>query len=260
MPTITIITICFNNIEELKATCQSIDIQVEKVHEHWIIDGSKNDEIKNYLQVNEQPNYRKWICEPDDGIADAFNKGIKNATGDFIQFLNSGDILYDNNVIEIVQTTLQQNLTSKWLHGQLQLQRGGQQVIIGKPFDAAKVYRGMRSTFHPTMYVHQSLFNKYGNFSKQYKIAMDYDFLVRIRTEPFTFVAQTIAIFDNTGVSNNNYLASLKEMEIIYTYHCGKSLMLKFWQIRLKFLYYLFQTKLGKWFYWMKANLKLENF
>jgi glycosyltransferase involved in cell wall biosynthesis len=258
MPTIAIITICFNNIEELKATCQSVDMQDEKPYEHWIIDGSKNDTIKNYLQAIIQPSYRKWICEPDNGIADAFNKGIKNATGEYIQFLNSGDILYNEKILEKIQTTLVQNPTSKWLHGQLQMQRGGQRVIIGKPFDATKVYRGMRSTFHPTMFVHENLFAKYGNFSQSYKIAMDYDFLVRIRAEQFTFVAQPIAIFDDTGVSSNNYLASLKEMEIIYTSYCGKSFKLKVWQLRLKFLHYLLQTKVGNWLYWIKAKIFLN--
>jgi glycosyltransferase involved in cell wall biosynthesis len=254
MTKITITTICFNNLEELKSTCLSVDSQEEKPYEHWIIDGSTNDLIKTYLTTTPQPTYRKFICEPDDGIADAFNKGIKNAKGDFIQFLNSGDVLYDNSVIEKVQTTLQQYPNSKWLHGQLQMQRGGQQVVVGKPFDAAKVYRGMRSTFHPTMFVHQSLFTKYGNFSHQYKIAMDYDFLVRIRTEPFTFLAQPIAIFDNTGISSNNYLTSLKEMKIAYIYHCGKSYKVTLWQWRLTFLYHLLNTKLGRFLYALKVK------
>jgi glycosyltransferase involved in cell wall biosynthesis len=259
MPNITIITICYNNIEELKATCQSVDAQLGKPYEHWIIDGSKNDEIKNYLTTTIQPIYRKWLCEPDKGIADAFNKGIKNATGDFIQFLNSGDVLYNEKVISIVQSTLQQNPNSKWLHGQLQMQRGGQQVIIGKPFDESKVYRGMRGTFHPTMVTHKSLFIKYGGFSSDYKIAMDYDFLVRIRKEPFIFVAQPLAIFDDTGVSSNNYIASLQEMGTIYRKHCGKSHKLIFWQLRLKFLHFLLQSKVGKWLYRWKTKLKLEN-
>ncbi len=258
-PTITIITICFNNLQELITTCTSVDKQLQKPNEHWIIDGSKNEQIKNYLTTTPQPIYRKWLSEPDKGIADAFNKGIKNASGDFIQFLNSGDVLYNEKVISIVQSTLQQNPTSKWLHGQLQMQRGGQQVIIGKPFEEKKVYRGMRSTFHPTMFVHQNLFKKYGNFNHQYKIAMDYDFLVRIRKEAFTFVAQPISIFDDTGVSSNNYITSLKEMKNVYESHCGKSLTVNLWQCRLKLLHTVLKTKFGKWLYSLKAKLKLEN-
>jgi glycosyltransferase involved in cell wall biosynthesis len=256
---ITIITICFNNIEELKATCKSVEKQTMPPQEHWIIDGSKNEEIKNYLTTNRQPNYRKWVCESDNGIADAFNKGIKKASADFIQFLNSGDVLFSSTILELVQNKMNQTENVTWLHGQIQMQRGGHKVIIGKPFDENKVYRGMRATFHPTMFVHKSLFEKYSNFDNDLKIAMDYDFLVRIRKEPFLFINQPLVIFDNNGISSNNYLDSLKESKLVYEKHFGKNVKLILWQCRLKFLYYLLSTKLGKYLYNMKRKLGLEN-
>ena len=74
--TISIITICYNNLQELLTTLASVDRQSVTPYEHWIIDGSSDNEIKNYLQINIQPTYRKWISEKDNGIADAFNKGL----------------------------------------------------------------------------------------------------------------------------------------------------------------------------------------
>ena len=77
--TLSVITICFNNLPELIRTCQSVDRQSQHPDEHLVIDGSSNTEILNWLQSNPQPAYRKWIHEKDHGIADAFNKGLRNA-------------------------------------------------------------------------------------------------------------------------------------------------------------------------------------
>jgi glycosyltransferase involved in cell wall biosynthesis len=256
---ISIITISFNNKEELLNTIESVDKQITLPYEHIIIDGSTNTEIKEFLNGKIQPNYRKWISEPDQGISDAFNKGVINATGDFMQFLNSGDTLYNKSTIQEVQAELQQSPVCKWMHGQLQLQRGGKQVIIGKPFNPQKIYRGMRSTFHPAMFVHKNLFEKYGNFSMQYKIAMDYDFLIRIRKEPFKFMPFPIAIFNPDGISNSNYLEGLKEVKKIYKKYCGNNFKLTLWQLRLKILHYLLQSKVGKLLYKIKQKLGLAN-
>ena len=191
MPSITIVTICFNNKEELVKSCASVTAQQEHPFEHIIIDGSTNTDIKNYLENNPQPNWRRWICERDNGIADAFNKGIKNANGTVIHLLNSGDIYFDDAVLKNVAANFTPGNSSTWCHGKLHMKRGGSWVIIGKPFDKNKVYRGMRGTLHPTMFVNKELYNKYGLFDTSLKIAMDYDFLLRIAAEPYTCLLYT---------------------------------------------------------------------
>ncbi len=103
---ISIITICFNNLDDVKRTCASVDMQALKPYEHIIIDGSTKPDIKNYLDSTPQPPYRKWICERDNGISDAFNKGIRNAKGEITTLLNSGDTLYDATVLEKVAATM----------------------------------------------------------------------------------------------------------------------------------------------------------
>ena len=135
---ISIITICYNNLQELKDTCESADRQTLLPFEHWIIDGSTNTDIKNYLQTTPQPAYRKWICEPDQGIADAFNKGIARATGDICNMLNAADYYFDAAVLQTVSDAFEAHPAISWLHGKYKLQRGGQWVIIGKPFEKEK--------------------------------------------------------------------------------------------------------------------------
>ena len=141
MNRISVISICFNNLTELKSTCDSIDAQTLKPYEHIIIDGSTNTEIKNYLESSSQPSFRKWICERDNGISDAFNKGIRKSTGDIVYLLNSGDKMYDNSVLEKVTTIFDKDPSVMWCHGKLSTFRGGLWVVIGKPFEKDKLYR-----------------------------------------------------------------------------------------------------------------------
>jgi len=259
MPRISIITICFNNKEELIKSMQSVNIQQQPPYEHFIIDGSTNSEIRDYLENTPQPTWRKWLCERDNGISDAFNKGIKLSTGEVVHLLNSGDIYYDDLVLLQVSTSLISAGNITWCHGQLHMKRGGEWVIIGKPFDKNKVYRGMRGTLHPSMFVYKELYNRYGLYNTSLKIAMDYDFLLRIAEEPFLYLNFPIVTFDPDGVSNTTYLVSLKENKICYEKYYGKTFKLYFWQLRLKVLHHLLQSTIGKFLYRIKKGLKLEN-
>lgn len=259
MTNISVITICFNNLQETIDTCNAVDIQQKKPFEHIIIDGSSNADIKNYLEQNNQPAYRKWICEPDEGIADAFNKGVLMATGNIVVMLNSGDTFFDEFTITTVTKIFEKNPSIQWLHGKYQLIRGNQKITIGKPFEKLKLYRGMRSICHQTMFVKKTLHDKYGLYDKAEKIGMDYDFLCRIADEPFVFVKNILVNFAPAGTSSVHYLRALKDAKQIYQKYYGKSFMLWLWQVRLKLLYYLLQSPFGNFLYKIKTRLKLEN-
>jgi len=256
---ISIITICYNNLQELITTCSSVDNQLVKPFEHWIIDGSDNGEIKSYLENTEHPPYRKWLCERDKGISDAFNKGILRSTGDIVNMLNSGDFYYDAHTLELVDRTFTLSIDAAWLHGKYELKRGGMWVIIGKAFSRKKLYRGMRSVSHQTMFIKRRLHDQYGLYDTHLKIAMDYDFLCRIGNEPFVFIEQPLIRFVPDGISETEYLNSLKELKSVYERYYGFSLKLQVWQIRLKLLHYLIKSPVGKWLYKIKVMLKLEN-
>lgn len=258
-PKISVITICFNNLSELKASCDSVDRQAKAPFEHWIIDGSTTGEIREFLENHAQPSYRKWISERDKGIADAFNKGIERSRGEIINLLNSGDCFFSAEVLGLVQETFLANPSITWLHGKCQTQRGGKEVVLGKPFEKAKLYRGMRSVWHQTIFLKKSLHETYGLYDPGLNIAMDYDFLCRMADEPFIFLKQQLVIFAPHGISQTSYLQSLKQMEEVYTKHFGRSLKLKIWHLRLRILYYLLNGPFGKFLYAVKTRLKLEN-
>ena len=257
---ISIITICFNNLPDLQRTCASVDCQDRLPDEHWIINGSTTTDIEQWLATAPQPAYRKWINERDKGIADAFNKGIGKAEFEITQLLNSGDCLASNDVLRAVTEVFDKNISLQWISGDIQLMRGGKKVVVGKPFDKHKVYRGMRSISHPTWFVKKQVYNRVGLYNRDYKIAMDYDMMCRIADEPYAYLNKIISIFDDTGVSSSNYLRSLKENRIVYESHFGFSFQLLLWQFRLKILHYLLQTAVGKWLFILKKKLGLENY
>lgn len=256
---LSIITICFNNLQELQRTLASVDCQTFLPEEHIIIDGSTNSEIKKYLESHPQPAFRRWICERDTGISDAFNKGISTATGAVTLLLNSGDTLYDTSVLQKVNAAFEKDAALMWCHGMLHTMRGGTWVTVGKPFEKAKLYRGMRGTFHPTMYVKRALYAKYGMFDTNIRMAMDYDFLCRIADEKHTFIPQPLATFDPSGVTSTKYLDAMEETYAVYRKYFGRSFKQTLWKFRLTMLHYLLHSRFGKLLYRLKKGLGLAN-
>lgn len=259
MNTIAIVTVCFNNLSELQETCISVEGQEHLPVEHWIIDGSSKQDIKQWFQNTQQPLYRKIISEKDQGIADAFNKGIRKSNSDIIYLLNSGDAFYDNTVLIKVAQVFEKNPHVMWCHGKMKMQRGGIWVIVGKPFDKRKLYRGMRGVFHPTMYVRREVYDRKGLYDIQVKMAMDYDFLCRIANEAFAFIDYPLATFDPYGISSSRYIAAMKESFSCYQKYYGKTLKQTLWGWRLTVLHFILRSGPGKWLYKMKVAMKMEN-
>jgi glycosyltransferase involved in cell wall biosynthesis len=255
----SIITICFNNLLDVIRTCASVDAQILVPFEHIIIDGSTNSDVRNFLESNQQPKYRKWLCERDNGIADAFNKGLKRATGEITLLLNSGDTLYDSYVLEKVHEVFSKDPNLMWCHGMLSTMRGGLWVVVGKPFEKEKLYRGMRGTFHPTMYVKRTLYEIHGFFDTSLKMAMDYDFLCRIAEDRNIFIPSPLATFDPTGVTSTKYLEAMEESYAVYRKYFGSNFKQTVWKWRLTFLHHLLESRIGKQLYAMKKRLRLEN-
>ncbi len=107
-PTFSIITVVFNGVDLLQGTLDSVTMQTYSNYEYIIIDGGSNDGTLDIIN-NNQKNIAQWISEKDKGIYDAMNKAFALATGDFLLFLNCGDRLFNDKVLEI----LAKNITPK---------------------------------------------------------------------------------------------------------------------------------------------------
>jgi glycosyltransferase involved in cell wall biosynthesis len=255
MNRISAITICFNNLAELQATCQSVEAQEMPPFEHLIIDGSSTSDIRTWLEVTPQPAYRRWICERDNGIADAFNKGVHHFKGDITVHLNSGDRFYNSAVLQKVTETFENDPALQWLHGQVHLYRGGQWVTVGKPFEKGKLYRGMRSVAHQTMYVRRGVYDRRGLFDTGLRYSMDYDFLCRIAEEHNTFIPYPLATYDPHGISSTQYLKAMAEGRSVFRRYYSEPVKQALWGARLTLLYKLLHSPVGKTLYSIKARL-----
>lgn len=258
-PTISVITICFNNPGDLKRTCESVDKQTLSPFEHIIVNGSTSKDIENWAETEEQPGYRKFIHERDKGISDAFNKGILASRGAVIVLLNSADTFADEQVLALATKTFQTHPGIAWLHGKYRFQRGGVWITLGKPHDPALIYRGMRAICHQTMFVRRALYDRYGLYDTDLKLAMDFDFLVRIRKEPFLFLNELMVVFAPGGASAVNVRKGLDENTHSIKKYLGFSWKHYLWKLRILILSTLLNSRLGKLLYRVKVWLKLEN-
>jgi glycosyltransferase involved in cell wall biosynthesis len=104
---LSIITVNYNNLEGLKKTIESVVSQTWQVFEYIVIDGGSTDGSAAYIEA-QSVNIDYWVSEPDNGIYNAMNKGIKAATGEYLLFLNSGDDLTDLKALENNQIHLKE--------------------------------------------------------------------------------------------------------------------------------------------------------
>lgn len=182
---ITIITVSFNAVKTIERTILSVINQSYTNLEYIIVDGGSSDGtldvIKQYAGK-----ISKWISESDRGIYDAMNKGISMATGDVIGILNSDDILHDGNTVEIIADCYNNSDSLFILHGNINYVVNGVSHIR-RPDDKIEKMKVGPVVFHPTMYVPKRIYEEVGYFSTSYKIASDYDMMLRIYMKGYTY-------------------------------------------------------------------------
>ncbi len=253
---LSVITICFNNLADLRFTCRSVEEQALPPDEHLIIDGSSNEEILNWLQSAPQPPYRRWIHERDKGISDAFNKGITHARGDITHLLNSGDSYADQHATEKAMAAFAADPDLMWLHSRYIQHRGNMDVISGLPFEKEKLWKGMRTVAHPSMFIRKAVYEKHGLYSTDHKIAMDYDMLVRMRNEKNSYLPYPLVYFAPGGASDSQFSRGLQEVKRSHNSYIGSSFRLVFWQWRQRLLHQFMKTPWGrKWFRWKNKKM-----
>ena len=169
---ISIVTITYNNYDEFIKTINSIP--KSSLIESVVVNGGDCERTQKYLETYSG----KFISEKDDGIADAFNKGVKLSSGNCIMFLNSGDVLIDKFYPEKALKLLDENNNISFVHSNLLLVDLSTIELFMRP-SLSNLGRGM-PYLHPTMVVKKDLFKKIGWFDKKIKVAMDYDWIVRL--------------------------------------------------------------------------------
>lgn len=165
-PKLSIITINRNNVRGLSHTIASVVAQTSQQFEYLIIDGNSTDGSKEEILRNEK-HLAFWCSEPDKGIYHAMNKGIQRARGEYLLFLNSGDILLDKDTIAQVIPALD---GTQLVYGNLVFK--GKDTEITQPYpDVLGIdYLFYQSLGHPASFIQKELFKNTpyseGTFSK----------------------------------------------------------------------------------------------
>lgn len=226
MTRLSIITINYNNASGLSCTLDSVLNQTSRDFEYIIVDGASTDTSCQIIydkglvvngSVEQNGILITCVSEPDSGIYNAMNKGIQKAKCDYIQFLNSGDLLASPDVVEKITDELKsRNNNSRHvdlLYGNMLKQMPGRLLrdkgFAGRQPTMLDFYRGTLN--HSPTYIKKSLFETYGLYDENLKIVSDWKWylqsIVLGRAEP-VYIDIDVTVFDMNGISETN-----KELE-----------------------------------------------
>ena len=229
-PFISILTASLNNESTLNKTLESIRDQSFQDLEHIVIDGGSRDETHKILKENEKSYNLIWISEPDHGISDALNKGLRLARGRYILVLHADDQLLTPEILKSVYLILKSERFDIYSFPVLK-DYPDKGKILYKPVRILWWYHFKTIFPHQGAFVHHRLFARAGGFRKEFTIALDYDFFYRgLQTGArIKFEKQPVALMGGAGISSNPRLLVRRLRE---EFHVQKSNERNpFWQI-----------------------------
>ena len=207
---LSIVTINRNNADGLEKTMQSVASQSYKDFEYLVIDGASTDgSVEVIKKMESQFAHLKWISEPDKGIYNAMNKGIRMASGEYVQILNSADCLAADNVIERMLSELDKAGNPMIYYGNMvKCYPDGRRIVdkcfAGREITMLGMYSGTLN--HDPAYIRRDLFDKYGYYDENLKIVSDWKWYLKaivLGGEKPQYVDMDVTLFDMTGISEN---------------------------------------------------------
>lgn len=198
---ISIITITYNSEKTLEETILSVINQKNVDLEYIIVDGQSTDQTMSIVNKY-RDHIAKVISEPDNGISDAFNKGIGLATGDIVGIINSDDML-TQHALEMVQNVVEQNPGVDVFYGNSIRFRDDRENYIYKPDNDLHDLLHFMFLSHPSTFVRRSAYIKYGVFEEKYRMAMDFRLLSKMYREgaAFRYIDAELTWFRLDGTS-----------------------------------------------------------
>ncbi|OEE68078.1 glycosyl transferase [Enterovibrio norvegicus FF-33] len=210
---VSIITATYNSAKTITDTLRSLELQTYPDIEYIIVDGNSSDETLEIISKN-CTRISKVISEPDNGIYDALNKGIRAATGDIVGFLHSDDLFaYEDAVADIVSTIKESNADAVYSDLQYVDKLDTNKVLRywkSKEYKRESMKYGWMPP-HPTFYMKKSLYEEHGLFDLSYKIAADYDSLLRYlwKGEITLCYVPTVTIKMRVGGASNRSISNI---------------------------------------------------
>jgi len=214
---LSIITINQNNAEGLRKTIESVFAQTYNDFEYIVIDGASTDSSTQLLRdvdIRKGQNFN-WISEPDTGVFHAMNKGIQQAKGDYLLFLNSGDFLVDKSVLYNVFSKCK--FSEDVLCGCCRITKNEKTIYITNPPEIFKLSNFYKASIaHQSTFIRRSLFDKYGLYREDLKLMSDWEFWIRtiiLGNATTIKIDVIISDYNLNGISSDTKNQVLKELE-----------------------------------------------
>ncbi len=212
-PLVSVITVVFNGEAHLEETIKSVLNQTYENIEYIIIDGGSTDGTLGIIKKYED-RITYWISESDEGISDAFNKGVKQSNG-YVLMLNAGDIFKSQNIIQECSKDLTGDIISFEV-----LSIAGKKVGLAHYKEETDLR--LARVPHQGTFVHKNFYTQHAGYSLAFKIRMDYEFFARsIKIVKPKLIKNTIVIYDNDGISStlkNKFRFEMEGLIIEYLY------------------------------------------
>jgi glycosyltransferase involved in cell wall biosynthesis len=212
---ITVITVCYNSAKTIGETLRSVREQTYKNIEHIVVDGGSTDNTLAVVAA-EGSHVTRLISEKDSGIYDAMNKGIQLSTGDIVAFLNADDFYKDaDGLAQVAQMLAFERLDA--LYGDVEFFRAGQQNVVVRRYNSGRFTADRLGwgwmPAHPALFVRRALFERYGMFRTDYRIAGDFEFIARVFIHPelrHRHFPKSLVCMQMGGISTSGWRATLQ--------------------------------------------------
>lgn len=208
---LSIITINRNNVNGLEKTMCSVASQSFKEFEYIVVDGASTDGSIDVIRSHDADYARlKWVSEPDSGIYNAMNKGLRMATGDYVQILNSGDCLAAEDITERMLVELERQGFPSIIYGNMVKCLSNGHELLDKGFagqDITMLGMFTGTLNHDPAYIRRDLFEKYGYYDENLRIVSDWKWYMQaiiLGDEKPQYVDMDVTLFDMTGISETN--------------------------------------------------------
>jgi glycosyltransferase involved in cell wall biosynthesis len=223
---ISVITVVYNRAHEIEDTIKSTLGQQCTDCEYIIVDGGSKDGtveiIKRYAEKINQ-----WVSEPDKGIYDAMNKAIRMASGNWIIFMNGGDLFYNKQVLNKVLPTLKDATDYLIVYGDAEVVAGENRHI---QYQRDRHLDLTKSIIHQAMFIRADYLRD-NPYDKTYRVMADYDNLLKVSAkspERCLHVDEIICRYDKTGVSSRPLYTYFREYYALAKKHMSAGEFLKF--------------------------------
>ncbi len=223
-PKFSIITVTFNAGATLEDTIQSVITQSYRNLEYIIIDGGSKDRTLDIIE-RYRTHIHAVVSEPDQGLYDAMNKGLKLATGDYICFLNAGDELHEDDTLLLMVHSITENALPDVLYGETAIVDEEGHFLRMRRLSAPerltwKSFRNGMLVCHQAFFARRDLAEP---FDLKYRFSADFDWCIRIMKKSQALHNTHLTLIDylNEGMTTRNRKASLKERFRIMCKHYG---------------------------------------